>query len=34
MMKCFFGLDLHLPAGHIGKRPMAYISASYVLISI
>jgi len=27
-------LDLHLPAGHIGKRPLAYINASYVLISI
>jgi len=22
------------PAGHIGKRPLAYINASYVLISI
>jgi len=34
-MKWFCGLDLHLACWpYIGKRPLAYINASYVLISV
>jgi len=30
----FVGWICIWPAGHVGKRPLAYINASYVLISI